>query len=435
MKHRMKSVQGQIKLTSILAEIKRSERRLITQFQRTAANSISIKEIINSNGLSAEQTLALKKFFEHYNNGKIPVLNEFTVKKIDNRISQSILSEGFFDWVKSVGSKAKEWLTSGWENVKKVWGNFKDIVSNVIEKFKDLFKKIAAATYEKIESLKSTLTKSIQSTAEESIEFIKQQTPDQVKTEIKTLKDCVNTLLAKSQAIISGTGWEEKLKSGNIEPTSDVKTESIYQRPKLVFDKFLVETLLTLESGGTFHFEDVFDKDKFPILHNLVIWICKGLVWVFSPINSVIKWSLNKLLTGGKKDGSSGILVWINSLAEKFGGPKVIFYPVLGFLCTELAEIVLGATDLDTHRTAHLVGAGLEKLGIEDMVIKFIEQYVPVAGTVITILEYVFIGYAVANFILTIVPEISKMIKTAVDKTSSIQDVPPGMLQSFAAYK
>lgn len=396
-----------VKLATIVSAIKREERRVLKEFYSHSKNVISLQLIINSGALPKEQTFALQNFFEFYNNGNVPLLNENTIKRIDAYLNSSVLSEGYKDWLQKVGKKAKDWIVSGWDNVKKVWGNFKDIVSKLAEKVKTFFKDLASSAYKKILQLKSKLQKTLNSSFDKATEVLRNASNDVVQKEYTTLKDSVSHLLAKSKAYISGADWEDKLINGNASPKTDAN-ESLTQKPKLLFTKSLVESLLVLEAG--LHFEDLINKEKYPVAHGIIKWGLKLLAWILSPLVTAAKYLVKFLVSGWKKDGSSGILVWINKLAEALGGPKAITYPILGVLAMELTEVALTGLNLKTHFTVEGAEAVIDAIGIKDMILEFIKKYVPALGTIVTILEGIFIIYALANFIVNVFPGIVKKI-------------------------
>jgi hypothetical protein len=396
-----------IKLKQIVSEIKREERRTLKEFYSHANSSISFQSIINSNALPKEQTLALKNFFEFYNNRNIPLLNENTIRRIDTYLASPILSEGYKDWLQKVGAKAKDWLAAGWDSVKKVWGNFKDIISQLAESVKKFFKDLASNAYTKVIQLTSKLKSSVESSAKKATDVIKNAAAENVEKEWNTIKDSVAHLLTKSKEYISGANWQSQLESGSAS-TKGTATESIEQKPKLIFSKALVESLLILESGV--HFEDLINKEKYPVAHGIVKWGLKLLSWIFSPIVTGLKFLVKFLVSGWKKDGSTGILVWINKLAEKLGGPETIYYPILGVLAMELSEIALTGLNLKTHFTADAAIAVIDAIGIKDIMIEFVKQYVPALGTVIVVLEVIFILYALGNFIVNVFPDFAKKI-------------------------
>lgn len=396
-----------IKLTKLVSEIKREQRRTLKEFYSHANSSISFQLIINSNALPKEQTLALKNFFEFYNNGNTPLLNENTIKRIDAHLASSILSEGYKDWLKKVGAKAKDWLAAGWDSVKKVWGNFKDIVSKLAETVKKFFKDLVSNAYNKISQLTSKLKSAIESSVDQATTVLKNAAADVVQKEYTTIKKSVAHLLTKSKEYISGANWQSQLESGSASPKGST-TESINQKPKLIFSKSLVESLLVLESG--LHFEDLINKEKYPIAHGIVKWGMKLLSWIFSPIVTASKFLVKFLVSGWKKDGSSGILVWINKLAETLNGPKTIFYPILGVLAMELTEVALTGVNLKTHFANAATEMAADVLGVKDMIITFIQEYVPGLNTFLIILEGIFIIYALGNFIVNVFPDYIKKI-------------------------
>jgi hypothetical protein len=180
-----------IKLKDLYTEIKREQKRTIKEGLKNAKTHslsvVTIDSIISSNGLPSLQTKALKEFFKHYNNGIVPILNENTIKRIDKRIStlteSTYISEGFVSWIKSVGQKGLDLLKSGWDGVKKVWKNFKDIIVKVIEIVKEGLKKVAAAAWEKVKGLWAKMKAAFDGNTEKAKAHLEKHEPASIKKE------------------------------------------------------------------------------------------------------------------------------------------------------------------------------------------------------------------------------------------------------------
>jgi len=403
----MKSANS-LSLTSILNEIKREQKRALKNVKRQVYASLSISEIINSGALGKKETYALKMFFKYHNNNTIPLLNENTIKRIDARVytlNENQLNEGWVDWIKSVGNKAIEWIQSGWEGVKKVWKNFTDVVTQIVDVVKEGLQKLADAVFDKVKSIGSAIQAAFDKQSDESKKHLEQHEPSDIKREWATVKDSVTLLSSYMKKLVSGAMWADQVISGNVAPAGD--TSPVKENFK--FDKFIIKGLLNLNEG--FHMEDLLNKEKYPTVHKVVQWILKAISWVFNPINTALKYLAKFVVGGWSKDGKSGILYWLNLTAEKLGGPTAIAYPVLGFLCMEATEVCLSGMNLATH--GKMLGAlqvgvdAIDSLGINVWdTLHHLVSLVPGLGTVITIAEWICIIYAIGNFILNVLPQL-----------------------------
>ena len=411
-----------IKLVDILKEIKIEQKRALRIVTNHTRKSLSISEIINSNALSKNETYALQTFFEFYNNGNIPLLNENTIKLIDKRIlslNENSLNEGWNDWISKVGKKAVDWLKSGWENVKKIWKNFTDVIKQIVDTVKEGLKKLAAAVWEKVKGIHSSLKKSFDKNADKAKEHLDKHDPADIEKEFTTIGKSVKHIAKTTKSLISGEEWAAQVLSGDVKPAGD--TGSIGENinlPNLKFDKKLIESLLNLTEG--FHVEDLINKEKYPTIAKVAKWVMKAISWVFNPINTALKYLAKFLVSGWKSDGKSGILYWINLAAEKLNGPAAIGYPILGFLCMEATEIALSGLEIDTH--SEMLGAlnvgvdAIDKLGINIWkTFHHLLQHVPYVGNIVTVMHWICIIYALGNFIITTLPEIARRINPKID--------------------
>jgi len=397
-----------LSLVSILNEIKREHKKALKKVKRQAYTSLSISEIINSGALGKNETYALKMFFKHYNNSSVPLLNENTIKRIDAHIytlNENHINEGLADWLKGAGAKAAEWVQSGWEGVKKVWKNFTDVVTQVVNIVKEGLQKLAEASFAKVKSIGSSIKAAFDKQSEASKEHLDQHDPSDIGREWDTITSSISHLSSYISSLTSGAAWASKVMSGDVKPagdTSDVKEG-------LKFDKFIIKGLLNLNEG--FHVEDLLNKEKNPTAHKIVQWILKAISWVFNPINTALKYVAKFIVGGWSKDGRSGILYWLNLTASKLGGPVAIGYPILGFLCMEATEVCLSGMNLATH--GKMLGAlqvgvsAIDSLGINVWdALHHLIAHVPALGTVVTIVEWICIIYAMGNFILNVLPQL-----------------------------
>jgi hypothetical protein len=406
-----------IKLVDILKEIKIEQKRALRIVTNHTRKSLSISEIINSNALSKNETYALQTFFEFYNNGNIPLLNENTIKLIDKKVlalNENSLNEGWTDWVGKVGKKAVDWLKSGWENVKKIWKNFTDVIKQIIDTVKTGLQKVAASVWEKVKGINSSLKKSFDKNADKAKEHLDKHTPNTINKEWSTIKSAISHLASYSKSLVTGAEWEGSVLSGNVKPAGDTGPigENI-NLPNLKFDKKLIESLLNLNES--FHLEDLLNKEKHPTVFKVVKWTLKLISWVFNPINTALKYLAKYIVSGWSKDGKSGILYWINLLAEKLNGPAAIAYPILGFLCMELTETAMSGLNLaSSGKMLGALNVGIEavdNLGINIWeTLHHLIEMVPFLSTVVFIVEWICIIYALGNFILNVFPEIIKRI-------------------------
>ena len=403
----MKSTNS-LSLTSILNEVKREQKRALKAVKQQVYASLTISEIINSGALGKNESYALKMFFKYHNNNNIPLLNENTIKRIDARIytlNENRLNEGFVDWIKSVGKKAIKWLESGWEGVKKVWKNFKDVVTQIVDTVKEGFRKISDAAIKKVKSIGSAIQSAFDKQSEKAEKHLEQHEPADIKREWTKVKDSVVHLSSLVNKLHSGGEWAARIISGNVTPAGD--TSPVEENFK--FDKSIFKGLLNLNEG--FHLEDLLNKEKYPTAHKVVQWVLKAISWVFNPINTALKYLAKFIVGGWTKDGKSGILYWLNLTAEKLGGPAAIAYPILGFLCMEATEVCLSGFNLASH--GKMLGAlevgvdAIDKLGINIWdTLHHLVALVPGLGTVVMVAEWICILYAIGNFILNVVPKL-----------------------------
>jgi len=238
----MKSTNS-LSLTSILNEIKRDQKRALKTVKRQVYASLSISEIINSGALGKKETYALKMFFKYHNNNTIPLLNENTIKRIDARVytlNENQLNEGWVDWIKSVGNKAIEWIQSGWEGVKKVWKNFTDVVTQIVDVVKEGLQKLADAVFDKVKSIGSAIQAAFDKQSDESKKHLEQHEPSDIKREWATVKDSVTHLSSYMKKLVSGAMWADQVISGNVAPAGDTSpVKEIFK-----FDKSIIMGVL-----------------------------------------------------------------------------------------------------------------------------------------------------------------------------------------------
>lgn len=414
MKHtKFRYKRNTLSLTSILKEIKREQKRALKSVTSYAYSSLSLSEIINSGALQQNETYALNEFFKYYNNGNIPLLNENNIKRISDHIytlNEYSLNEGWNDWIKSVGSKATEWLSSGWESVKKIWKNFTDLIKKIVAVVSEGFKKLVAEVMKKVNSIKSALQQAFDKQAEKSKEHLAKHSPADITTEWNVITESVEYIanFVSKQFNSESSIWADQVIKGQVTPVGNTSVEENFK-----FDKSIISSLLNLNES--FHIEDLLNKEKYPKAHKVVKWVLNAISWTFNPINTALKYLAKYIVGGWKEDGKSGILYWINLTAEALKGPKAIAYPILGFVCMEATEICLSGLNLSTH--GKMLGAlnvgieAIDKLGINIWsTFHHLIELVPGLSTVVQIVEWICILYALGNFILNVFPKLIKTI-------------------------
>ena len=100
----------------------------------------TINALIRSRVFTINEQKAMRILFTKT---KTTSLTEGTINELDNNVRfitkasemEIRLSEGFFgdiwDGLKGLGDKAKEAITGGWNKVKAIWGEFKELVQEV----------------------------------------------------------------------------------------------------------------------------------------------------------------------------------------------------------------------------------------------------------------------------------------------------------------
>lgn len=313
-----------IKLTDILREIKSQQAITINATKARTMRALTLETILNSGALSNAQTQALTEFFTFYNQKNLPLLNENTIRRIESRM----LTEGFLDWIKDKGAAAKDALMSGWNNVKKIWGNFKDFVSSIIEKIKETFKKIVDYVKTKVESAISWVN-DLSIHVNTAITAYSKEEPDVQKNlaqEIKDLSSCITHIATwKDEKILGAEGWSEKILDGSavkIEGETDVKTES-----NIFNDKALLLTLK--EAEGVSKPEDVLKQ--YPSLYKIVKYTIEGLKWFFKPIQQAMKLVIDYAV--------KSIFKATSMVSKTLGGPGIYEFAVLTFIIAEAGQL------------------------------------------------------------------------------------------------
>ena len=350
-----------IKLKSIMNEVKASQLRSVNKIGKNASiNENALQAILSSGFLNKRQSEALSLYFEHHG---ITSINESVVRRIDKDIIN--LNEGIFDIAKKVVDKAKEVggkvvgavtnfgkqyidaFKVGWNAVKKIWDNFKDLVLELVEKIKNSIKKIYEAAMAKINQIASKLSSKLSGTFLGTFIEEHPHEPTDLAKEFGQLTKVVNHLASAQKSIVDGELYEKTMVDGSFTPEdasgikdekeiegdfAELATES-YMR---VFSnrnylKQLHEiTLNPLNEGG--HIEDHFKNNK--VVYYIIKWGMFAFKAVFSPF-SLIASKIGSFMIG------KGLLKGTSWVSNKYkNGPGVYEFAILTLLIGEVLEII-----------------------------------------------------------------------------------------------
>jgi hypothetical protein len=142
MNDRQKMTSLKYLLNEVMSEKKISGRVGRQLSIQSNVDEITMNAMLKSGFFTVNESTALNVLFGASNTKS---LNESTISTIDgivNKVVESIdsnrvLSEGFlgdiWDGLKKLGNKAKEALSGGWNKVKAIWGEFKELTEAFVE--------------------------------------------------------------------------------------------------------------------------------------------------------------------------------------------------------------------------------------------------------------------------------------------------------------
>jgi len=301
-----------------------SEKRLANKIESNSIKFTTIDEsvlnsLLESNVFTTNERVAVKILFSK---SKTKSLNETTVKRLDKNVKtiieakndDSILSEGFFgdiwDGLKGLGDKAKEALSGGWDKVKAIWGEFKQLVTEVATACKEGLIKV----FENSKTKAKELSAKIGDEAKKKFTEIKDR-PSFLKEVAQLGESGVYLTTTFFSKWISNPTWEKDMVDGSVAPSGDVKVDPakaedgledlskmetvnktklnlIKERNKLFSNNNVIEALyhssnsrlFIIEGGGFAHLEGAI---KNPFLKGIIEWSLKIMQAVFIPLQKI----------------------------------------------------------------------------------------------------------------------------------------------------
>jgi hypothetical protein len=382
----------------------------------TTLDESTINSMLESNLFTQNESNAIRILFSKT---KTKTLSESVIKKLDKSVKtivesvdgDAILSEGFFgdiwDGLKGLGDKAKEVLAGGWDKVKAVWGEFKELVTEVASACKEGLQKAFASALAKGKELSAKVG-------------------EEAKKKFNEIKDAPSFLKEVGQLAESGTyltttfynkwianpTWEADMIDGKVAPSGDVKVDPakaedgledlktmesvnksklnlIKERNELLSNKKVIEALyrssnaraFLMEGGGFAHLEGAI---KNPFLKGVVEWALKILQAVFIPLAKIGQMVANVVGKEILKKFSEGV--------KFLGGPGVFPFVIISGILSELLEIYL---------------KGQMKKGPEIIAMMAIPVLAPLIATLSTFqttVEGFLFWYTVGTIIINIIP-------------------------------
>lgn len=340
-------------MNEVMVEKKTIKRLNTVRFEAISLDETAIYSLLKSKVFTINEQRALKVLFAKT---KTKSLTENTVSILDENVnviknSNEIdirLKEGFFgdiwDGLKTLGDKAKDAITGGWNKLKSIWAEFKELVQEVINSAKNGLLKLCTMT-------KNAAAGDAQQIVTDLIKKGKLKVDEDLKKEFNQLKE--SGLYWTSdwyQRWILKPFWEKDVLAGKgtveEEPKIDSKEAEtglqaipaleslIRKRNSLLSNYDVVSELLkrnTLkESHSVEHLDDAI---KNPALRKVAHYTVELIQWAFIPFAKlgqiVGKWAGPKFLS------------YFSSATKTIGGPGVYGFELLGTLMGEILEILI----------------------------------------------------------------------------------------------
>ena len=344
-------------LKSLMNEVitgKKTIKRLNTiKFEAISLDETAIHSLLKSKVFTVNEQKALKVLFAKT---KTKSLTENTVSILDENVTviknsnemDIRLKEGFFgdiwDALKSLGDKAKEAITGGWNKLKSIWVEFKELVQEVINSAKNGLIKLCKMT-------KTAAAGDAQKIVTDLVKKGKLKVDDDLKTEFNQLKESgsfwVNDWYQKwvvkpfwEKDVLTGKGTiaeEPKIDSKEAETALQAipALESlIRKRNSLLSNYDVVNELLKRKTLKESHaVEHLDDAIKNPALRKVAHYAVELIQWAFIPfakLGQVVgKWAGPKFLS------------YFSSATKTIGGPGVYGFELLGTLMGEILEVLI----------------------------------------------------------------------------------------------
>lgn len=407
-----------------------NEKKIKLRYENTVNRQVyldsdSINSMLKSGFFTVNESNALSILFSKTGTSH---LNENSIKSLDKTVNtivetneiDMVLLEGFFgdiwDGLKKMGDKAKEAILGGWGKVKAIWGEFKEIIQELVNNVKDgmikLFdegKNMAMSEYNKLKTKAAETVNAALSKLDDVNE--KKKLADDLGDAYETgqwVSSKFKGIVTGAQAkwftdTIAGKGTPEEPPKVNPDQVEagfeELKQEEsvislkslVKERNGLFSDSKVLKELYESskrklnEAGGAAHLEDAIEN---PVLKKIVGYGVNLLQWAMIPVAKLAQ----KL---GTMAGQA-ILKKISEGVKFFGGPGIFAFAVLGAIFGEILEIYIKG------KTADLSPA---KLGA-----KLIKYLVPglgpmikVAETLLSALKTFLLIYTVGTILLNLV--------------------------------
>lgn len=406
-------------MNEVLSE-KRMTQKLNTNTVRfTSLDETAVNSLLKSSLFTKNESVAMKILFSKT---KTKSLNESTVNKLNEsvntilnaKVGDSVLSEGFFgdiwDGLKGLGDKAKEVLSGGWSKLKAVWGEFKDLVTEVASACKSGFVKAFDSFADKAKGASAKVADG----AKEGLAKITDK--NAFLKEVKEMTD-TTTYVTKTfyTKWFAAPEWEKDMIAGNATPTEEVKVEPakaedgledlktmesvrkmnakiIKERNNLLSNSDVVNELFNssekrlfiMEGGGFAHIEGAI---KNPFLKGVVEWSVKILQALFIPIAKIAQ---TVAAAVGKE-----VLPKYSEAVKLLGGPGAFKFVIIGGILSELIELAVKAITPSGPAIAAMFIPGLGPI-------------ILAAETLIKTVKSCLMVWTIATIAINIVPVLTK---------------------------
>jgi len=354
-------------MNEVMSEKRMTQRLNTNTVKFTTLDETAVNSLLNSSLFTKNESVAMKILFSKT---KTTTLNESTLGKLNDsvntilnaRVGDAVLSEGFFgdiwDGLKGLGDKAKEVLSGGWSKLKAVWGEFKELVTEVASACKAGFVKAFDSFADKAKGASAKVTDG----AKEGLAKITDK--NAFLKEVKEMTD-TTTYVTKTfyTKWFAAPEWEKDMIAGNATPTEEVKVEPakaedgledlktmesirkmnaniIKERNNLLSNSDVVNELFNsserrlfiVEGGGFAHIEGAI---KNPFLKGVVEWSVKILQALFIPIAKIAQ---TVAAAVGKE-----VLPKYSEAVKLLGGPGAFKFVIIGGILSELIELAVKA--------------------------------------------------------------------------------------------
>jgi hypothetical protein len=447
-----------LKLTEIYKTLRQVRRKVIKE---ATSNVMSFSRpmtevMINSGAFTKAEVGALQGFFEF--RGQVPLLNENTIRIVDKEINSKFVQEGIVSWLKDKKDAVVSALKSGWEGLKKIWGNFKEFVASCVQSIKDAFKKISDAVLEKVQSGLGWISKisadfkaavggvqeadadasgfqgfiqSIDNKANKALGLDAKKFHSTLADDIANNAECVLHIKTVVGDILTGGAWESKVVNGEGNPSVDTTTnESIKKELTTLFSNaevMLEFRSLNLKEAGIEHPEDVI-KAAMGAGGETGKKAGKALAAVVKVVLGILKYTLGIFSTIVNKVGAvvaKNVFKGISFVSNALKGPGTFEMIALGFFVGELAEVAAH----NIHDIHKLVETSIDVLfNVAKVAMPWAAPALDILQSVVLIVGYIFYYYAIATIITnTIVPAIKVWLKTVKDLAGKMGDASKNM--------